>query len=56
MKVLRNHKKILVNAFLKRCYETGKFFYKKDEIIVNRENMPAESYEYFLQLQKNVPW
>ena len=54
LKVLNNKKVIIVNAFLKRCHETGKFPYKQDEIIANRINMPAESYEYFLQLQKNT--
>ena len=54
LKVLNKHKAVIVNAFLKRCYKAGKFPYKQDEIIANRMNMPAESYEYFLQLQKNT--
>ena len=52
LKVLRKHKVVLVNAFLKRCYDAGKFSYKKDELLANIPNMPEESYAYYLQLQQ----
>lgn len=50
LKVLYNQKPVIVNAFLKRCYDAGKFSYKKEELLANCKNMPKESYEYFLQL------
>ena len=51
LKVLNYKKVIIVNAFLKRCYDAGKFPYVQDEIISYRNMMPNECYTYFLELK-----
>lgn len=48
--ILCKYKTEIVNAFLKRSYEAGKFPYVKDEIFAERGSMPKECYEYFCQL------
>ena len=48
--ILCKNKADIVNAFLKRSYEAGKFPYVKEEILAERGSMPKESYEYFCQL------
>ena len=48
--ILCKNKTDIVNAFLKRSYEAGKFPYVKEEILAERGSMPKESYEYFCSL------
>lgn len=53
LEILDKHKAEIVNAFLKRSYEAGKFPYVKGEIMAERTSMPKESFDYFCHLLKN---